>query len=122
MVFDPIDPFEYEQILTQPILLIEATCSHARSNWTAAGTIEQLAPVGFLVGQDEYIDVTSRSLRLGQQLIYFPDLGFPQFKIRFVVPRWIHQITYAIYEYIGDGAASNQGKIDRFYDDFINGV
>ena len=120
--FEAIDPFEYPQILTQPILLIEATCPHALSNWTSAGTVEQLAPVGFLIGQHEYIDVTSRRLRLGQQLVYFPDLSFPQFKIRFVVPRWIHLITYAIYEYTGDGAASSQGKIDRFYDDYINGV
>lgn len=121
-VFDPIIPFEYEQILTQPILLIESICPHALSNWTSAGRVDQLAPVGFLVGQDEYIGVTSKSLKLGQQLVYFPDLSFPQYKIKFVVPRWIHLITYLIYEYTGDGAASTQGKIDRFYDDYINGV
>jgi hypothetical protein len=120
--FEPILPFEYQNILNQPILLIESICPHAPSNWTSAGTIVQLAPVGFLVGQDEYIDVTSRWLKLGQQLVYFPDLAFPQYKIKFIVPRWIHLITYRIYEYIGDGAASTEGKIDRFYDDYINGV
>lgn len=120
--FEAIDPIDYAQILTSPVLLIESKCPHAPSNWTAAGQIEQLAPVGFLIGQDEYLHVTTRSLQLGQQLIYFPDLNFPQYKIRFIVPRWIHVITYAIYEYTGDGSPDTQGKIDRFYDDYINGV
>jgi hypothetical protein len=120
--FEAIDPIEYPQILTSPVLLIESKCPHAFSNWTSAGQIEQLAPVGFLMGQDEYLHVTTRSLQLGQQLVYFPDLNFPQYKIRFIVPRWIHLITYLIYEYTGDGAPDTQGKIDRFYDDYINGV
>lgn len=120
--FEPIDPIDYGQILTSSVLLVESICPHAPSNWTSAGSIEQLAPVGFLIGQDEYLHVTTRSLKLGQQLIYFPDLNFPQYKIRFIVPRWIHMIEYRVYEYTGDGAPDTQGKIDRFYDDYLNGV
>jgi len=113
----PIETIVHVPLFFSPTLLIESSCNHAFSNWTFAGQILMRLGIGFGVGQDEYVWAESRGLRLGTNLIRFPDLGNESYGIAFSVPRWFNHVKYEFWEYIGDGSPNIEGKLDRIYDE-----
>lgn len=95
LYFPPIPAFD-TPILTDANLRILITNSQASTNWTFAGRVSQFVDAGGVNSA-----VSNISLRLNEPKVWQLGTEFPQYSLRFFLPRYFKQATISIFGFTG---------------------
>lgn len=95
LYYPPIPSFDTPS-LTDANLRVLITNSMAKDNWTYAGRTRQFVNAG---GVDSA--VSNLSLKLGESKIWRLSPDFPQYFLRFFLPRYFKQATISIFGFTG---------------------
>lgn len=95
-LFYPAIPAFDTPALTDLSLRVLITSSEAKPNWTYAGRVSQLVNAGGVSTV-----VRNDSFRLGEHKLLELDPDFPQYFLRFNLPRYFKQATVSIFGYTG---------------------
>lgn len=116
-----INKLYFSQLLSSTTLLIFSTSRNARPTWNYAGNANLTARNTVAAGAGSLYNVVlaSRSIYLGFSILRFPEFGLPEYGLEVFVPKWFNIVDYQLWEYVGDGVPSLEGKLDAIYNELV---
>lgn len=116
----PIDTLTVPILIESHLIALYSGSDSAKDNWINAGWAAFYAPTGITVGggNDGKIGESVR-LFLGERtIIQVPKLS-DSYALKISVPPYFDDVEYSIYQYVGLGEPTLEGKLDAIYDQLL---
>ena len=109
----PINPISISTLIETPTIAIFTETTNPKSTWKCGGWVAANIVSGLIVGGNADTEIARRYLQLEKiNIVRFPRLS-NNFALKLFVPSWFKYFSWTIWEYIGEGFADLEGKLDN---------
>lgn len=118
----PIPVIQVPILIESHLIAIYTDSDSAKGNWVNAGWAAFYVPTGITVGgaNDGKIGESIRIFLNERTIITVPKLS-ESYALELSVPPYFDDVTYSVYQYIGLGEPTIEGKLNAIYDQLLSG-